>query len=434
MRNQNPFTLKTKTGHSMRENQVKVYGYRWVILGLYALVTAIIQIQWLTFASVAREAKVFYGVSAFQIDFLSMIFMGVFVLLAIPVSYIIDTYGIRIGVGIGAVLTAGFGLLKGLYAADFSVVVFSQIGLAIAQPFILNAVTKVSVQWFPIMERATAVAIGTLAQFIGIIVVMVVTPRLIGEIDPDPNAIPGILLNYGIVSVLGAILFLAFFREKPPTSPSIHGEDTKIQVLAGLKHILKQKDMQRALLLFLIGLGVFNAISTCIDQICESKGLNMTQSGDIAGMMLMSGIIGGIVVPLISDKIGRRQPFILVAMAGFLPGILLLAFAQDYSLVLAGSFLVGFFLLGIGAPIGFQYCAEITSPAPESSSQGLLLLIGQISGIIFIIGMNKLGIDLFLKIFIGLGAINLAISFLLKESPMMDYSEERVKEKSLSRK
>ncbi|MEI1276826.1 MFS transporter [Leptospira venezuelensis] len=417
----------------MRENQVKVYGYRWVILGLYALITAIIQIQWLTFAPIAREAKLFYEVSSLQIDLLSLIFMGVFVLMAIPASYIIDTYGIKIGVGVGAALTGIFSLSKGVYADNFSIVVASQIGLAIAQPFILNAVTKVSVQWFPITERATAVAIGTLAQFIGIILVMAITPRMLGEVNPNPQEIPGILLNYGIVAVTGAVVFLAFFKEKPPTAPDkANLQESKFKVFEGLKHILSQKDMRKSLLLFLIGLGVFNAVSTCIDQICETKQLNMTQSGEIAGMMLMSGIIAGIFVPLISDKVGKRQPFLVIAMAGFLPGMLLFSLANDYTLVLIGAFLIGFFLLGIGAPIGFQYCAEITSPAPESSSQGLLLWIGQISGIFFILGLNFLGIDLFLKIFIGLGVLNLVLSFLLKESPLM--LGAKVQENSLSRK
>jgi len=39
-------------------------------------------------------------------------------------------------------------------------------------------------------------------------------------------------------------------------------------------------------------------------------------------------------------------------------------------------------------PIGFQYGAEITYPAPEGSSNGLLLSMGQVSGIIFILGMD----------------------------------------------
>jgi len=39
--------------------------------------------------------------------------------------------------------------------------------------------------------------------------------------------------------------------------------------------------------------------------------------------------------------------------------------------------------------LGFQYGAEITFPAPEGTSNGLLLLMGQISGIIFILGMDS---------------------------------------------
>ncbi len=43
----------------------------------------------------------------------------------------------------------------------------------------------------------------------------------------------------------------------------------------------------------------------------------------------------------------------------------------------------------ISGPIGFQYAAEITYPTPEGTSNGLLLLMGQISGIIFILGMDS---------------------------------------------
>jgi len=45
-------------------------------------------------------------------------------------------------------------------------------------------------------------------------------------------------------------------------------------------------------------------------------------------------------------------------------------------------------LLSAG-PIGFQYGAEITYPVPEGTSNGMLLLMGQISGIIFIVGMDS---------------------------------------------
>jgi hypothetical protein len=42
------------------------------------------------------------------------------------------------------------------------------------------------------------------------------------------------------------------------------------------------------------------------------------------------------------------------------------------------------------APLGFQYGAEIAYPAPEGTSNGILMMMGQISGIIFIFGMDSL--------------------------------------------
>ena len=47
---------------------------------------------------------------------------------------------------------------------------------------------------------------------------------------------------------------------------------------------------------------------------------------------------------------------------------------------------LGFFLMSL-APIGYQYAAEITFPAPEGTSNGLLNLAGQAS-VVFIYGMQ----------------------------------------------
>ncbi len=75
-----------------------------------------------------------------------------------------------------AVLTGIFGLMKAIFPHNYTLVVVAQTGLAIAQPFILNSATKLAVQWFPLNERAIAVGLGTLAQFLGIIIVMNPSP------------------------------------------------------------------------------------------------------------------------------------------------------------------------------------------------------------------------------------------------------------------
>ncbi len=403
----------------MADTGPKASGYRWVVLFVFSLINAIMQLQWLTFAPIAREARLVYEVTPLQIDLLSMIFMVVFIFICIPASYIIDTYGIRIGVGLGAVLIAVFSLLKGFYAHDYTMVVISQVGLAVAQPFILNATTKVAVNWFPIEERATAVGIATLSQFIGIIAAMIITPLLVTQNAGGVYQLGSMLLTYGFISVAGAILLLLLLKEHSPIPLGQDAEDERFKVFEGFKHILAHRDMRLILVLFFLGLGMFNAISTVIDQICQIKGLSTEQTGLVGGMMLIAGIVGALILPILSDKLRKRKMILVVGMVCMIPGIVGLAVATDYTLLLISSFILGFFLLGAGAPIGFQYSAEVSFPAPESTSQGLILLAGQISGILFIIGMNKIGMIASLYIYIGFAVIAVIICLLLRESPMI---------------
>lgn len=396
--------------------QYKVYKYRWVILLVFFLVNMIIQMQWLTFAPIAREARLVYSATPFQIDLLSLIFMGVFLVVCLPASYILDKYGIRIGVGIGAVLTGIFGMMKGVFADSYTMVVIAQVGLAVAQPFILNAVTKVAVHWFPINERATAVGVSTLAQFVGMIAVNIATPLMITKSGETYN-LQSMLMIYGVISVVCAALLILFLREYPPTHAGSEGEEDRLLTKDGFKHIFSHRDMILVLLIFFIGLGMFNAIATCIDQISEAKGFSMEQSGMIMGIMLITGIVGAIILPPLSDKLRKRKPFLVAAMIFMVPGLVGLTMFDSYPLVLASAGVMGFFLMGAGAPVGFQYCAEISYPAPESLSQGMVLLAGQISGVVFIIGMNNLGMIRSLYFFIALAAVNIIVTLLVKESP-----------------
>ena len=200
--------------------------YRYVILAAFMLITIAIEIQWLTHAAVARPAEVFYSGqfnpdSFLNIDFLAMVYMLAFLLMSFPASYVIDTYGIRTGLAIGAILLAVFSLAKAFFAGSFTGVVIAQTGLAVAQPFILNGVTAVTARWFPLYERGMAAGLLALAQYIGIIVAMLVTPALVGS-DPSEadygTGFEKMLWIYGIISVAAA-LALSLIHISEPTRP-----------------------------------------------------------------------------------------------------------------------------------------------------------------------------------------------------------------------
>ena len=419
----------------------KVYPYRFVILIAFMLITLVVQLQWLTHAAVARPAAIFYDGqfnpdSFFNIDFLAMVYMLIYIIISFPASYIIDTYGIKIGLSIGALLTGVFALLKGFGAANFTLVVIGQIGLAVAQPFILNAVTAVSVRWFPLAERGLAAGMAALAQYLGIVIAMLVTPMLFGS-DPDLPGYGGgfekMLMIYGMISLAAAVLVFIFIREHPPTPPS--GEEyIRLSFRKGFALMLKNKDMLITIFLFFIGLGIFNAISSLTDAIAAHAGV-ADSDGLIGGLMLVGGIIGAIIIPILSDKYRKRKLFLVICIAGMIPGLFLMAFAGKlisdtssiYTLTIIGAFILGFFVMSAG-PIGFQYAAEVCYPAPESASQSVLLWIGQITGMIFVAGMsvkNNAYIGEFLTVFAILSIAALIGVLMLRESPLIQSSVGR---------
>jgi sugar phosphate permease len=366
----------------MEQVSFKVYGYRWVVLITFMFVVVVNQLLWITFAPITSSAAAYYEVSDLSIGLLSMSFMIVYIVISIPASWVIDTYGIRVAVGIGAALTGVFGLFRGLAAGNYTLVLISQIGIAVGQPFILNAITTVAARWFPMQERATASGLGSLAMYLGIVVGMALTPYLVLQ-----SGIKGMLIVYGIVAIIAALVFFSAAKERPPTPPCLPGQEERSLVFDGLKQIVHKKDFILLMLVFFVGLGTFNGVTTWIENIVRPKGFSITQAGITGGLMVVGGIIGAVVIPLLSDHYRRRTPFLMLSVVGATVGLAGLTFATSYWLLLVSAAVLGFFLLSAG-PIGFQYGAEVTYPAPEGTSNGLLLLIGQISGIIFIFGMD----------------------------------------------
>lgn len=402
------------------QETIRVYGYRWVVLLVFMFIAGMTQLLWITFAPITGIAAQFFGTSDLSVGLLSMCFMVVYILVVLPAAWVIDTYGFRVAVGMGALLTAVFALTRGIFASDYRIVFASQIGIAIGQPFIIGSITKVAARWFPINERATATGLGTLALYLGILAAMILTPSLTVK-----HGIQGMLVIYGIVSVAAAVAFVVLAGEKPPTPPCPPGYEERVLMFDGLKKMLRQKDFVLLLIIFFVGLGMFNGISTWIENIVRPRGFSVSQAGMLGGLMLLGGIVGAIVLPVLSDKYRRRRAFILVSLMGLIPGLIGITFFTSYVPLLCSGFVFGFFLLSAG-PIGFQYGAEMTYPAPEGTSNNLLLVMGQISGIIFIFGMDMFkapgtgSMTASLLMFMGLTVMSIILCAVLKESLLPD--------------
>ena len=365
------------------ERGYRVYAYRWVVLGVVMLVNFVIQILWIGYGSIIADASDYYGVSHQLVTLLSMVFMIAFIPLSLPAAWVIDSRGFRVAVGFGVVMMGVFGVLRGLSGSDYTLVLLCTIGIAVAQPFLLNSWTKVPANWFAPGERATAVGLITLASMLGVGAGLALSPVLIGSMS-----IGTMQLVYGAVAAAGAVAFLALARERPATSPGPAGEEARALMLDGLKHAVTVKPFLVILAIAFVLMGVFNGVTSWIGDIVLPRGFGADDAGLLGLVMLVAGVIGAVVLSAMSDRQGKRVRYLVLTLTLAIPSLIGVAFVSTTLLLYVSSAALGFFIVG-ALPIGMQYAAEVTYPTPEGTSNGLVQLCGQCS-VVFVYIMGPL--------------------------------------------
>lgn len=397
--------------------------YRWVII--LATLPAIIAVEmmWLTFSPIASIVSETYGAGTFAVNMLGTSFMIMFVICGIPASYVIDKYGFRVSLIIGGLLTGIFGFTRYAFSDSFILITISQFLIAAGQPFLLNVTTKITANWFPFEERATADGILTMAQYLGFAVPMVLSPVLV-----ENAGISSMLQLYAIIGVVSAVIVILFTREKPAVAPPGPAAEKQSFSMEAIKVLFKNKEYMSALACAFISIGIFNTILTLIESVLLPRGITSAEAGIIGAAFVVAGVIGAVVSPVISDKVGKRMPFLLIAVCLLIPLYLGLTFMNTYIILVIIAAVSGYSIMGV-APILFQHGSEVAYPAPEGTSLGLILLMGQISGTLFVFmfeGLSALSGNIVLPmiVLVVLNAVQIPVVLKMKESKMQVENEK----------
>lgn len=356
--------------------EVRAYGYRWVVLAAFMAVNLTIQVLWISYAPVSSAAQEQYGVSAAAIGSLAMVFMVAYLPFSFLASHLLAHRGFRFAAGLGALLAGAAGVARGLAGPDFVLALLATTGAAIAQPFLLNAWTTLSSHWFPRSQRATAVSLVTFANLVGAGVGMALTPILVTSMS-----IPSVQLVYGTCALVAGIVFVVVARDRPPTPPDPEGSTAPPATMVGVGRALRVAPFAVFLGIVFVAMGVFNGLSTWVEEIVRPRGFSSVDAGNLGALLLLGGVLGAVVVSALSDRSQRRVPFISGALLASAPALLWLALANSLAGLDAAAFLLGFFLTS-AFPVGMQYAAEITAPLPEGTSNGLIQLFGQASVVV----------------------------------------------------
>lgn len=360
----------------MKDNNVS--SYRWVILLSIVPIIISTEIMWLSLAPISSIAENFYGVGGMSITLFTMSYMIMFIIFALPASWVIDRFGYRCSLIIGAILTSVFGITRAFFADSFTIVIISQFIIAIGQPFLLNITTKVPANWFPVTERATAAGILTMAQYLGFALPMVIAPTL-----AEKSGVPAVLMTFAIIALISAVIAILFTREKPSLPPPGPLSGKEEFSFVSIKKLLHNKPYVLALFICFISMGIFNTLLTLIESILLPRGITSFETGIIGAVFVVSGVLGAIILPIISDLLHKRIPFFVNSIIALVPLYMGLTFINNFSILtlIAGS--AGFLIMGV-APILFQHGSEVAYPIQEGTSLGTILLMGQISGVFFV--------------------------------------------------
>jgi MFS family permease len=343
---------------------------RWVILAIYALLAACTQLLWLTFAAIDTETAKVLHTDVGTVGDLAAIFPLVYVVLALPVGRRLDSHFTQ-SLGIGAVLTGGGALLRLIAPTSFSVQLIGQFVIAAGQPFVLNSITKVAARYFPRSQRATAIAVGSVALFAGILASVLIAGPLF-----TAGGLGLVLTIEAIPSVIAAVLMLVLLRV-----PAAYTDDASTSV--SLRWLVRDRFMWLLAGLIFIGMGVYNAVATWLQPVLAKFGEGGS-AGNLIAVLTAGGILGAAVLPPLVASRDQRRPMLIIALVFSAVAFAAADLRHEVVWLTIWLFANGFLLMAC-LPVVLDWSAVHAGSAREGAAAGFLLMSGNLGGVVLVL-------------------------------------------------
>ena len=412
--------------------KVKVYKRRWIVLFVFCINSMANALLFTSITSINAIVCRYYNISPELTDWAANSFTVVYIFIALPSAYCMDSFGIKTLLLIGSSLNAIcvcfhmagtsrengiWWVLAGQFVGGFSV------------GAVLQIPTRLSGVWFPESEHAKATSIAMAFNVLGLGVGYIQPSYMVPDSQNMDDIYSGFLhmnISHLVFLAICLISCYVFFEEKPPLPPSfssaaIDGGDSKEHVDApGFKAslFLLLKDKNYVILIFVYGIqfGLYNFFITCLNEM-SSNFVSEWNIGWIGFFGNIASIVGILLFAAILDKMKcYRSLTIFLFFTNLLAWIAFSATLLHWKTtkLLYVTFLT---LCFFGVPfmaLGLEYAAEISYPVSEGLSSAVVLIAGNSVGLIAVLLLGKLiddgNIFLTCSIIAGLYVIALILS------------------------
>lgn len=146
----------------------RLYRRRWLIVLLFSSYSLCNAYQWIQYGIISNIFMKFYSVSAFTVDWMSMVYMLTYIAFVFPVTWLLDRKGLRVVALLATGVNCAGAWIKVASAKPhlFWVSVLGQGTCSIAQVFILGMPSHIAAVWFGPEEVSTACSIGVFGNLV----------------------------------------------------------------------------------------------------------------------------------------------------------------------------------------------------------------------------------------------------------------------------
>jgi nitrate/nitrite transporter NarK len=271
--------------------------YRWVILGIAWITLLCLYWSWFLLPSLASRLSPDLGLSHMQytLIFTAPVLMGIWS--AITAGAAADRFGIRWVVAI-AVFLGGVGGLARAFAPSFEVMFILMCLIGIAVYGSMPNLPKLVAIWFPPKQAGLAAGIYTMSIGLGLSLGLFTAPLF-----PDWQTAFTIV---GIITLVAALLWALLARNAP--------KGVKINMppmISGIKKGLRNRNILLTCVVYFLFMGMFTAFSGNFPEALEHiHNISPATAGAITALLTGGGLLGNLLVPALSDRLGLRKPFI----------------------------------------------------------------------------------------------------------------------------
>ncbi len=357
--------------------------YRWVVLANSVLVFVVaFGFGWTYIVTVVSQVLADLHLSQASWGLLwSAISLGTLAT-AIVGGILGDRFGVRRIVGLGVVLMGITLALRGTATSFGAMYVWMLLfGMALALTF--PNVPKALGMWFSPQEFGMANGVTQAGYGVGGALAVALTPLVVDAL----GGWRAMTYELGIATVVIGVLWFVMVRDRTPPPPDPGQADPAdapgpMSTLDAIRRVLSLRDMwilAGCHMLFLGGyIGVLGYAPTYLVQ---ERGLTAASAGFIISLVMWAFVVGALVLPLLSDRVGLRKRFFFPGM--FVAGVCIIIFA----FVLGGPLWVVAVIWGLGngaAPLAFVVPLEMEGVGLDlaGAAIGIAITAGYLGGVL----------------------------------------------------